>query len=203
MKIEEREILKLFSEKVERLESSSLVGMLRSGEARFNIHWTREEGLTFESEGPPRESVDGVVVTYRFFTQDNEPTSLSRMTSMLEHLAARGEVSQDLLGKWIAKRTDLNAFLDSPATFAHEDKDTAGDVIRRIQPDRRDLIDTFIYGEIAHSKKSKRKLIEKWKESPFLYAYIEHEFVETLGGMIGGLVWLRKQIVDPILASGI
>src|SRR5260221_3301585 len=75
-------MLTLFVEKVEYLESRSLVRTLIEGGSTLNLNWeARDESgvLSVGVAGPNAEQVEAFVLTMRLFMQDNDRISLRRM----------------------------------------------------------------------------------------------------------------------------
>jgi hypothetical protein len=81
------EALQLFNEKADKLLNSAFVRALASGKTEATISGHRQDNGSFEisSElrGPPPEAVEAFVLTFRFFVQDNETTSLRNIATMM------------------------------------------------------------------------------------------------------------------------
>jgi hypothetical protein len=84
------EALELFNEKADKLLDSAFVGALVSGKTEATISGRRQENGSFEItpvlRGPSPEAVDAFVLTFRFFIQDNETTSLRSIATIYEEI---------------------------------------------------------------------------------------------------------------------
>lgn len=73
-------VLERFNEKVDKLERLRFLEEAARGGAI--VEWRRAVGWDAVHVGPKEESLDAVVLTLRFFLQNNEPTSLFKMASL-------------------------------------------------------------------------------------------------------------------------
>ncbi|MCD6591050.1 MAG: hypothetical protein J7K72_03715 [Candidatus Aenigmarchaeota archaeon] len=171
---EEIDVLKLFNEKVDRLHTRSFVEKLKK--LGYEIHLKNEfDGKLY---GPDDESVEAFVLTIRFFYQNNEKISLSNMSEIYEKLPISPKVKRE----FERIRNELNTFLDSKTRFTINGKEITN----------REIFETFLYGDLAHSNKTKRKTYEFWKSNIPLYIVLKHEFIEILSFFIEKLSQIKK-----------
>ncbi|MDP1571496.1 MAG: hypothetical protein Q8L86_15995 [Vicinamibacterales bacterium] len=120
-------------------------------------------GVEFDSEtraweqqfwGPDDEATEAVVLTLRFFIQDNEPISLRNMRALYERelpshpLADSVEVACAGLNEWLDDRTSLSIAETRFLTY-------------------RDVLEIFVYGAYAHMNERRRKQFEDIRATPF------------------------------------
>ncbi len=102
-------------------------------------------------DGPTREQLEVFVTRLRFFIQNNEPTSLQMVSKLLsDDLGIRREL--------LAEVEDVRKVLNDAAQTHPPIRRTSAD--DPIPPTWGEIMDTFIYGDIAHSTKSRR--FEVW-----------------------------------------
>jgi hypothetical protein len=161
------ERLKLFVEKVERLQSLSLVGSLVERGSRLTFSWTAESGaLTLAAAGPEGEQVEAFVLTMRLFMQDNDQISLRNMARLYEGLP----VAEELRKYFAMHRANLNQSLEARCMLS-----VNGD-----HPTRREVLETVLYGQLSHLTPSLRERYLSWVQVPMAGAVIDFEFVGVL-----------------------
>ena len=133
--------LRLFSEKVIKLKSLRFTKVILNADFGYLISAKQGQNAIFRRYGPDDESVDAFVPTYRFFIQNNEPTSFQRMEELYRNLPLDASWKQGA----ISTRQTLNQFLDSNTPV----------VFRAHQFNRRALHDVFLWGGLAHANKTK------------------------------------------------
>ena len=150
--------LELFNEKADRLLNSAFVRALTSRQTEVTISGRRQENGSFETSsefrGPSSDAVDAFILTFRFFIQKNEPTSLRNIARIYD------EIGDDdgFLSRFNSARDGINQFLDSPNCV----NITFGDTT----PTNRDVMVIFIYGGLAHANPEKHQLFKAWMEFP-------------------------------------
>jgi hypothetical protein len=161
------ETLTLFVEKAERLKASSLVRTLVERGSRVRISWTAETSLLrVAPTGPSTDEIDAVVLTLRLFMQDKDRISVRNVGKLYESLP----VSADLKKYYEMQRLNLNKYLDNRALI-----NIGGD-----RPTKREILETFLYGELAHLDEAKRQRYRTWVANPIAACMIEFEFVRVL-----------------------
>jgi hypothetical protein len=71
--------LRLFNDKADRLARLSFLDHMNHPDSGVSISFNAEEGEFVKQvrRGPEEEAIDAFVLTFRYFVQDNEPTSLA------------------------------------------------------------------------------------------------------------------------------
>lgn len=165
--------LRLFNEKEDKLFRLSFVktvfetntGVKISGNITDKGNWQ----ATSSRKGPNEEAIDAFVLTFRYFIQDNEKSSLRNLSKYYE-IAPIDEESKKQFKKI---RKKINDFLDKPADIVFK--------FNNKKLTRREILDTFIYGGLSHSNdKGKKVLYDSWMQIPPFKHFIENEFVYIL-----------------------
>ncbi|WP_407180430.1 hypothetical protein [Bradyrhizobium sp. STM 3562] len=190
------DLLRAFCRRVDRLEQS---GFSKRFEADVpNViakmsepSFQREEGPRFsivariESwvEDFSQDEIDAFVLSYRLFTQDNDRLSIRNLSKVFAkdwmHPRAR-ECFEDA-------RAQLNGHLDSASTIAFPE----GHISVRA------LVDTIIYGGLAHSNAEKSKIFDSWEHSGIM-GFIWAEFMAYAREVVDTLKYMRGLILDLI-----
>jgi hypothetical protein len=178
------EALKLFNEKADKLLKSAFVEALASGQTEATISGHRQENGSFEISsklrGPSPEAVEAFVLTFRFFIQDNETTSLRNIATIYE------EIGDDdgFLSRFNSARNAINQFLDSPnyvnVTFHNQ------------TPTNRDVMETFIYGGLAHANPEKHQWFKAWMGFPLANVLFSLCFSSVLGQVLRAISFIQN-----------
>ena len=142
MSLKTVEVLQLFNEMVTKLQSLGFSERFSRDGAHAIVEWRRGKGWDSVFVGPADDSVAAVVLTLRFFIQDNEPTSIRRVADLYQT-----EVKDsNLVKQFLDLRTELNTYLDSETNLGIEEE-------RNLT--RREIFDFFMYGDLAHANEGK------------------------------------------------
>jgi len=175
--------LTLFNEKAEKLMRLSFIQAMMDPDVGITLSWQLREDGNYdhraERRGPSEEAIDAFVLTFRFFIQDNEQSSLRMMA---EHYQAP-PIQAELKDKFASVRSDLNAFLDQPTSMIFNYHD---EVLTR-----RKIMDTFIYGGMAHANPLKKQLYDEWMSMPPVRVFLENEFVAVLTTILNAIVYMK------------
>lgn len=101
----------------------------------------------FSHNGPSGEEFDAYILNIRFFIQNNDNLSIKNWSDRINISPLQNELIEEAN----ILRSDLNNLLDSPRLNV---KLKEGRRVLTV----RDIIETYIYGEYAHSNPSKKKL---------------------------------------------
>jgi hypothetical protein len=180
--------LKFFNQKAERLFATRYVQFQQERrKLSVNLSQKRGEALKVTKDLPDQDAIDAFLLTFRFFNQNNEPTSLDNMEKLYETL----KIDEKTKNEFKELRQALNNSLDTPDPIF---------VINGVSPTFREIMDVFIYGGLAHSNKEKRKKYEQWQSSP-LFALFEQEFCYTLFGFLSAIkhaTIINQQAIDEL-----
>lgn len=174
--------LGLFNEKAEKLMRLSFIKAMLDNSG-VTLSWrAREDGLfeeRHERRGPNEEAIDAFILTFRFFIQDNEQSSFHKMA---EHYLA-APIDESLKSAFATTRKNINEFLDESSDFPIEYNG------RRLT--RREVMDIFVYGGLAHANQAKKELYDSWMSIPPFRPVIENEFVYTLAIILDAINYIK------------
>ena len=185
------EALELFNEKADKLLNSAFVRALASGKTEATISGHRQDNGSFEisSElrGPSPEAVEAFVLTFRFFIQNNETTSLRNIATIYEEIGDDDE----FLSRFNSARNAINQFLDSP--------NCTNITFHNSTPTNRDVMGTFIYGGLAHANPEKYQLFKAWMDFPPANVLFHLCFTNVLGKVLHAISFVKKLNEELIL----
>jgi hypothetical protein len=149
-------VLALFREKAKELEDSIFVQSIATNKSLgTSMNWSRDQPFTTQREGPTEDEIRSSILTIRLFLQNKDRISIHDIAEIIESLP----IDQSIKDDYNRIRSDLNGFLDSPASIG---LDLGGCMITR-----RFLFETFLYGSYAHLDESPQLLISEWRDKPF------------------------------------
>lgn len=158
--------LRLFNEKADKLLKTRFVCFIKeTGKLSATIS-SNDEGATVTRVLPDQDAIDAFVLTFRFFIQDNEKSSFRQISKSFEKMPISSELKKELLD-W---RDALNKYLDNKVNIT----------VFGYTPTRREVLDIFIYGGLAHANPQKKVIYDSWKKDDFTYAFLEVHFVSIL-----------------------
>jgi hypothetical protein len=104
---------RLFNEKAEKLARLSFMDKMHHPASGVSISFerTNAEGEGFikqERRGPEEEAIDAFVLTFRYFIQNNEPTSLANM----ENFYLEAPIHRQLQQQFVNLRKEVNKYLN-------------------------------------------------------------------------------------------
>ncbi len=165
--MDELSSLKLFNEKAEKLLKTRFVKHLKeTGKLSASVTLNEGEEVKMTRILPDQDAIDAFVLTYRFFTQDNEKSSFHRLSESFEKLP----ISSELKKEFLDQRNGLNNYLDTKINMN----------LYGFTPTKGELIDIFIYGGLAHANSKKKAIYESWKKDEPIYMFIEFHFCNAL-----------------------
>ena len=188
MTFSNQEILENFVESVDELLSSDYLKQAKAVGVGTSFSIMKDIGWVTGKSAPDRESLKAAILTIRFFCQDNEPTSLHNMDTLIASLP----VTQTFKDRFSTSRAEFKKHLQSKPTFPFPPESKA--------ETKGAVFDTFIYGEFAHAKPEKKRRVKAWEAEPF-FGDLCSEFDLTLLNFISCLSVMRR-IVAEILATG-
>ena len=174
------EVLRLFNEKAERALSTRFVqGLMEKKKLACTIRYDADKGLETEVDGPDQEEVEALVLTLRFFMQDRDGISVRS----LERVYARAELRPDLEQQCRKARENLNRIWGERIPLRLNDQTIT----------RWELLEVFVYGDLAHANPEKRRRLENWKAGlgP-MFKMLEFEFRTTLVGFLDVVAGIRS-----------
>lgn len=188
MTIEEQiETLDVFIESVDELAKSSFFKQATDNGISTAISLSDGRILALNRVGPHHEAVKALLLTIRFFCQDNE-TSIGNVAAMVQSLP----IAEELKSQFAESRDNFNAFLDRPTTITFPNG-TGADTNRAI-------FVTFLYGTFAHAHRERRRRVKTWEQQPYFddlratFDRILFEFVNAVCVMSKTCIQIRQQI---------
>jgi len=154
--------LKLFNKKFNDLSESSFI--------QVHLH---DATLILKMDGniqvPEKDMLKAFILDFRFFVQQNEKCSLKYLGDT--HYP-KLKISKEIKSDFKAQRHHFNSHLEMPTNFGEnpENRYTLNDILWN-----------YFYGKYAHANnKTKRDMVESWKESEYFKSIIEYAFRSVL-----------------------
>jgi hypothetical protein len=128
--------------------------------------------FTFKSVNHNKTFTEALILNVRKLSQNNDDASIGNLAKTYDEMPIDNKYQTEFR----TLRENLNNYLDSATIISVNGKPTC-----------REILDTFVYGEFAHTSKKEREILELWKEqSPewemayFHLQQILHEFISTV-----------------------
>ena len=176
--------LRLFNEKVQELLELSFVKAVTDPQAGFSLSGKRQEDGSFKMEstvrGPSVEAVKAFVLTFQFFIQDNEKTSLYNIAVLYDS----SNIDPQQRAYFQSARNEVNKMLDAP-NFFNLNYDG-------VTPTNRQVMDVFVYGGLAHATPEKYKIYKDWMSFPPAAAILRTCFNTILGHILQALAYIQQ-----------
>ena len=176
--------LELFIEKAERLAK-----YVRENDARNSIV-VNPGGLMGIFRNPEEEdwqvasTLDGVLVTFRLFVQPRDGIALYPLVrdSQRQPIPQRPQLLTlaGLSSDWYEKVEQAYYWVDAFLAIAPPNLMYNGEPITR-----RQILETFLYGDNAHVNDTERKTLNQWRGLPDLLGDLQLEFVTVLNFILG------------------
>jgi len=184
-------VLRLFNEKVARLERSGLAKRYKKAipnvVAKFDdVKFEKVDGASLTFVGRVRawvpdfdeDEVDSFVLTYRMFTQRNDRISLPSLAAIYQN----GWIPDEARERFNDARSQLNQYLDSAATARMGVQDIP----------IRSLLNVVIYGGLAHTNKDKHRIYRAWMQDSGMSGFLWAEFLAALKEMMRYFGYFKK-----------
>lgn len=195
------ETLRRFNRRVDRLEQSGFWRRYEKekpevGSRMENVSVKRTGPNTFEMKGTiyselqefDQDEINAFVLDYRQFTQDNDPISIGNLAKIYRN----AWVPEGPRKRFEEARAKLNRHRDRPTVIAFREQLLSIRV----------LVDTVVYGGLAHANPEKSAVFESWEQSGIM-GFIWVEFFAYLRDFMQTLKFFRLlnshliAIVDP------
>ncbi len=178
-----RRALRLFNEKAEELRASRFVEMTADG---LGLKVTFGAGThSAEHKGPDTEAVKALVLTMRFFIQNNEASSFANLAAVYEDAS----VSAGQRIRFKQARDALNDHLDGKSCLVSGEEELS----------HRQILEAVVYGHLAHANVGHEEKYRTWSEGPF-GEVMRYEFVSTLVRIVGITLYVRE-INEELLST--
>jgi hypothetical protein len=171
------EVLETFSEKVRRLEKSTLWRLISS--EGWKTSWDFEANRPCDDARMPEvEQLEAYILNLRFFIQDNEPTSLRNMDSLYKRECQDSELRK----QFTEVRDAMNGALDRELWFRFNDQPMT----------YRMLLNGMIYTRFAHASKDKHVLFDQMATHSFGHMMAMNEFLKCIAVVHAGVILINK-----------
>ncbi|MDO9301692.1 MAG: hypothetical protein Q7T89_09925, partial [Anaerolineales bacterium] len=134
------------------------------------------------------EELDAFILTYRFFIQNNEAISFNRIAEIYNNLSIN-KLYRDCFQ---AARNELHRFINS--------SNELGIKLNKKKLSNGEILDTYIYGELAHTNPDKRKKFKEWTRDEattnLLKASLFFSLIEILNTILYVMVLNEGAIKD-------
>ncbi len=169
-----RETLELFVEKAEELKKDyrGVMGVFRN---------------VAEEEWQNYPEIRGFLLTFRMFIQPRDRIAL--------YESNRGSPERpkllDLTGisdSWYEKVKQAHKWVTCALAITPPNLIYDGKPITRWE-----VLETFLYGDLAHTNPAKRKTFKQWKEEPDLFGNLQFEFVSILAFMFDQILVVAEE----------
>ena len=168
--------LKLFNEKTETLKKSNFTKTLLKKGIGGKFSWKKDENSILEIWRPDADEIRAFVLTFRFFIQNNEKSSFRNMAKIYDELPISAEKKESFKNT----RKKLNDFLDSKSRIGIDDSTN------------RDIVWTFIYGDLSHADETKKEIYDRWMSIAIANELITNEFALILWEVLKVIAFIQN-----------
>jgi len=138
----------------------------------------QDGGFIVQREGPTEEAIDAFILTFRFFVQDNERTSLANIEKLFLSLP----LEQARIDAVRGSRQNINDYLD---------KDSNIKIGNEILSHRL-IFDIFLWGDLAHSNPKKKAVYDLWAANDLQLEVLRMRFTDILVTVLNGIFWFSQ-----------
>jgi len=131
--------------------------------------------VTIEHEHPDDDATDALILTFRFFIQENESPSFRWLA---KNVMDDDDLSDEWKEDFTRVRDEFNAFLDTGSGYHETVVDPSappdpekGQIVGEYDWTHRQIMEVFIYGGMAHANPTKRATYERWKSNSIPMAF--------------------------------
>jgi hypothetical protein len=185
------ESLRFFNKKADKLLGLSFTNSVFGESTRLEISMEDGGPLKVCRWGPGDEATDAFVLTFRFFIQDNESSSLRNMAEIYEALP----ISEERKVTFQAIRSGINKFLDRKSMIN----------VDGYHFTEREIIEIFVFGGLSHANLAKEREYEKWMSDVLLKALTTSQFVFCVGTVLQAIQHVRSlngQVLNDLKVEG-
>ncbi len=184
----EIESLQIFVESANELEASNFIAQAKDG-ISTSIRQLGDRTLLLERRGPEHEAVKALLLTVRFFYQNNE-TSIKKTADLVKGLA----VPNALQDEFAVICKQLNKFLDAASPIKFQTSIGADT--------NREIFEIFLYGCFAHANREKRRRVKSWEQGP-CFDDLRARFDVILVAFVSAVAKLKAVCVKILTELGV
>lgn len=145
-----------FNEKADKFRKLSFVKKGMEVPAGAKMSWEAGRGIVSATRtGPNEEEIDAAALTFRFFIQKNEKSSIIRMADVYSDPLLEPRAKECFDGY----RKAINDYLDEPTGIEATSIATGQKEIFT----NRKIMETFLFGGLVHGNEELKKNYDGWK----------------------------------------
>jgi hypothetical protein len=176
--------LRLFNRKAAELTTLSFPNKAFHDDAGASVH-VEGTNVHIKKVGADRESTAAFALTFRLFLQERDGIEIHQIEALYHDLPI---ATEDKF--WVSENLkDLDSYLDG------------GDVMRMVidgvPVTNRMILETFLYGDLAHINEDKRATYERWRSGP-ANLLLESRFEGIVGEITRFVLWLARMNDETI-----
>jgi len=172
--------LKRFIDKCNKLEKSRFIESLTK-EFSLEIAFSSCAALETTSIRPDQDNIDAFILNFRYFIQNNEPTSIRNLSNFFNSEL----VTHEERDNFNLLRSNIDKFLSSSSNIAMFEKEFS----------HRELMDVFIYGGISHATKEKAERFDSIMARQDASEFFWHKFITILSYMMQAITYLKNMLI--------
>ena len=189
--------LRLFNEKVTRLEASGLMRRFAEAPPEVVARFERVEVLsvsdgsveitgtmTSELTDLNQDEIDAFVLTYRLFTQQKDRISILSMSKIY----SRSWMPAEARACFEEARTEVNRHLSGSTSILIGQEPLSVNRLMRV----------VIYGSLAHTSPKEERVFRSWMADGGIAGFVWAEFIAALKRMLHFLLYFRSLNVAVI-----
>jgi hypothetical protein len=171
-----REQLQFYNAKASELNNSTFRRQAQERDTSFQLLPVPFRAV--RENGPDEEAMKAFVLTFRLFLRDRDGLSFREIEQLYESIP----VGEGLRKEIREIRAGVNEYLDADSPF----------VIFGEEISRRDLLDTWMWGEVAHFNAPKRERLAEWRVADDVRPLFQHEFETVMLRVLQSIFWVRQ-----------
>ena len=181
------EVLNLFNEKADEIKNSSYAKFVLEKKPETTISKNQGEAIKIKTIEPNDESLKSFVLTLRLFLQNNDQISFQNISKIYKELPNNFQKEKILFSQ---ARGKINNILNTNINIKFNNK-----ILTYCE-----VLDTFIYGDLAHINIDKRNTYKDWKsrEEVGLFALLKIDFHSIASVLIQCILYMQKLNADVI-----
>ena len=181
------EVLKLFNEKADEIKNTSYAKFVSEKRPKTTISKNQGEAPKIKTIEPNTESLQSFVLILRLFIQNNDQISFQNISKVYEKLPNNFQKEKKSFSQ---ARKKLNNILSTNINVKFNNE----------WPTYGEVLNTFIYGDLAHLNKKNRNTYKYWKskEEVGLYAILKVSFHSIASSLIQCILYIQKLNAEVI-----
>ncbi len=167
--------------------------------AGWRFSFNQERGVRVDQIIPDPTFVKAFVLTWRFLSQPRDNLSLSKLDPLMQQLALEAELPENLIVAWDDAVKTLNCANEQPIKSFLLEIHEVDDTYLPGPKTHYDLVELFIYGELAHRNPDKVEILEILRRDEFVYKMLQNEAYGYLYVDVLNWVQVREHVIRPAI----